>query len=138
MKVRGRTQRAHRISFAICEGIEIEDVPDLIRHTCDFGLCVNPTHLLEGTHQDNINDRTSRGRYRKGRYTGSSRGSKNPRAILSEADIPIILLRIATGDTNIDIAKDYGVHHATISLIRRDLRWNPDKYVNIQGLFPSR
>jgi hypothetical protein len=40
-----------------------------VNHKCDRGLCLEPTHLYDGTHLDNMKDMTSRGRGRRG--TGS-------------------------------------------------------------------
>lgn len=41
-----------------------QDVPDgmHILHSCDNPRCCNPEHLRIGTHQDNMNDKVSRGR----------------------------------------------------------------------------
>lgn len=35
-------------------------------HDCDTPRCVNPGHIYEGTHQDNMDDRRKRGRNRLG------------------------------------------------------------------------
>jgi hypothetical protein len=34
----------------------------LVRHTCDNRRCINPDHLINGTHADNAADRDVRGR----------------------------------------------------------------------------
>lgn len=31
----------------------------VVRHTCDNKLCINPEHLILGTHLDNVKDRVS-------------------------------------------------------------------------------
>lgn len=36
--------------------------PPIVRHTCDNPRCINPEHLVGGTHQDNMDDRRIRGR----------------------------------------------------------------------------
>lgn len=36
--------------------------PTTARHTCDYPPCVNPRHLIDGTHADNMADMAERGR----------------------------------------------------------------------------
>lgn len=45
-------------------------------------------------------------------------GSRSPHARMTEAQILVIKERIAAGDRNVDIAKDFGVSHKYISGIR--------------------
>ena len=46
---------AHRFSFIASFGNPPLD-KNIIRHLCNNKLCVNPNHLMAGTHQDNMND----------------------------------------------------------------------------------
>lgn len=57
---KGRMLGAHRVAYAVWVG----DITDelIVRHTCDNPPCINPKHLLSGTHGDNASDRGSRNR----------------------------------------------------------------------------
>ncbi len=56
---------ASRVSWEITHG---QPIPEgmVIRHTCDNPPCVNPSHLIVGTHADNTADMISRGRHLEG------------------------------------------------------------------------
>jgi hypothetical protein len=58
---RYRKAGAHRIVFAYHNGGLDPNL--VVRHTCDNPLCVNPDHLLSGTHADNMRDKVDRGRH---------------------------------------------------------------------------
>ena len=57
-----------RIFYKECFG----EIPEgiIVRHKCDNPLCINPEHLELGTHQDNTNDKISRGRLKYGNCYG--------------------------------------------------------------------
>ena len=50
----GCTQNAHRYVYQLLKG----EIPpgQVVRHTCDNKLCINPDHLILGTPQDNVNN----------------------------------------------------------------------------------
>lgn len=56
---RGKHASAHRSSYILHKG-DLEDGL-VVRHTCDNPGCVNPDHLIPGTHADNMHDEATRG-----------------------------------------------------------------------------
>jgi len=60
--INGCSMGAHRAAWIRKFG----EIPKglLVCHKCDNGLCVNPDHLFLGTHQDNMEDGKSKGRFR--------------------------------------------------------------------------
>jgi hypothetical protein len=63
--VAGKVRRLHRVVYCEHNAVDIDSIWDkVIRHTCDNPRCVNPEHLVIGTHQDNMDDKVSRGRSR--------------------------------------------------------------------------
>lgn len=59
---RKRNIRAHRFSWEMANG---QPIPKgmIVRHLCDNPICVNPKHLLLGTHAENTMDAIVRGRF---------------------------------------------------------------------------
>lgn len=59
-RVRPRTVRSNRIVALLTFGeapVEMD-----VLHNCDNPKCCNPKHLFFGTHQDNMDDKASKGR----------------------------------------------------------------------------
>lgn len=54
----GKNIKAHRVAFFLHNGYW----PVFTRHTCDNPPCVNPEHLLDGNHTENMNDMYKRER----------------------------------------------------------------------------
>ena len=106
----GKNVRTHRHIYEECFG----EIPKgmVVRHKCDNTLCINPEHLEIGTHQDNIKDKVERNR--------QSKGEKNGRSKLTKEQVLQIRKDKRMGK---EIAKDYNVSEATISLIKNNKMW---------------
>ena len=104
----------HRVVFAEYHGLSIAALAGIvIRHTCDNPACVNPLHLVPGTHQDNVADRVARGR--------TAHGENHVRAKLTEEDVRAI--RAAVREDGKVLAARYGVNEQCISKIRNRRTW---------------
>lgn len=110
----GKTVMAHRFSYTISHGDVAEGMN--VCHRCDNPSCVNPNHLFLGTHHDNTHDMITKDR-------DTIIGSKNNNATLTETDIPVIRQRLANGEMQTEIAKDYGVKKTAISAIKTGRSW---------------
>lgn len=92
-----RASMAHRVSYEqfvgpIPEGYEV-------RHRCDNPPCVNPEHLLTGTHAENMQDKVRRNR--------QTSGERHGRAKLTRTDVDDIRWVRGLGATNKDIHKAF-------------------------------
>lgn len=94
------SKRAPRVSYELAKG----PIPKgkQVRHECDNPICVNPTHLLVGTHADNMSDMAER-----------SRGHREYRV----TDDEVQQIREAD-DTLANLAAKYGVSIGLIAAIR--------------------
>jgi len=54
----GKARYAHRVAYYLTHN----EWPEVVRHTCDNKVCVNPEHLLGGTQKDNVADMYARKR----------------------------------------------------------------------------
>lgn len=96
----GRQVYAHRLAYELAVG---ELLPgEEVRHTYHNPLCVNPAHLIAGTHADNMHDMAAAHRARK--------------RVLS----PAAVARIRTEDTPATIlAAEIGCTPTAIHMARR-------------------
>jgi hypothetical protein len=88
----------------------------VIRHTCDNRACVNPAHLLSGTHGDNTRDRVERNRQAKGESIAVSK--------LTEEQVKDIRRRwVPRKFTRKQLAAEYGVSIDLIHKIVNRILW---------------
>lgn len=116
--VPGRHALAHRISYEIANGPIPEGANVL--HECDNPPCCNPAHLFLGTQADNVKDMLEKGRENR---TRNLRGEQTSWAQLNAAKVRAIRQRWAAGERQVDLAAEYGISQAAISLVTRRLNW---------------
>jgi len=100
----------HRYMYAQKYGHITSD--DIIRHICDNPMCINPDHLVKGTHNDNVQDRVSRNR--------SAIGVRHGRTKLTETQVVEIY---NSNDTKKGLARKYKVDPKLIYAIKHKLIW---------------
>lgn len=59
----GKMRSAHRLSWAMEQGVEYPHRSVIIRHRCDNPPCIRSSHLESGTYLDNNHDMLKRGRH---------------------------------------------------------------------------
>ena len=110
---KGNVERAHRISYIIEHGNI--DNKLLVLHSCDNKLCVNPKHLRQGSHIDNVHDAMNKELY------------NNNKKLNTEA-VKVIkwMLKYRKNVYGIGnkLARLYNVDKVTISLIKRGKIWS--------------
>jgi len=116
-----RDMMAHRLAFELCFG----QSPECVCHRCDNPRCCNPSHLFGGSPRDNSMDRDAKKR--------GPQGSRNPRATLTESEVSAIRDRAASGERQVNIARDLRLTRARVSSIVRGRQW-----VGAGGMFTPR
>jgi hypothetical protein len=107
-KRNGKSQRIHRLFY------QGEIPPNhVVRHTCDQPACINPDHLIIGTHAENVADRVARNR--------SASGITNGRAKLTEEDVIAIYTNIT--ETQTVLANRYNVDRKVVRDIKQKKKW---------------
>jgi hypothetical protein len=108
------TTRASRFALSLKLGREL-GTDEETRHTCDNPPCCNQTHLVEGTHQQNVADREARGR--------TSRGERHYAARLTAEQVEQIRRLAAPGNFS-ELGRRFGVSGRHVSNIASGKRWS--------------
>lgn len=124
--IRRRQHSAHRLMWEWHNG---EPVPDglVVRHQCDNPPCINPHHLLVGTHADNIADKVRRGRQARGEMLPQTKFTQEQRREVHAKFIKDFAPAISGHKwrSNVrELAQEYGVseHYIYNILAGRGLR----------------
>jgi hypothetical protein len=116
LKRNGKTVRAHRWAYCKHNGLSLHEIDGMVvMHKCDNRLCVNPNHLLIGTHADNCKDKVEKCRQARGETAGNSK--------LTDSQVLSIKKLFDFGESNRSIAKFYGVSAMCIGRIRSGKTW---------------
>ena len=118
---------AHRMAYELTYGLILPGI--LCCHHCDVRLCVRPDHLFLGTHADNGQDMSRKGRSGAHVHPETlARGAKNGmalhRAKLTECQVQTIRhLHAAKQQTYKQLAASFSVSVSTIEKIVCRERW---------------
>jgi hypothetical protein len=108
----GKPMGAHRAAYATFVGPLTKNA--VVRHKCNTPMCVNPAHLLAGSHLDNVADAVALARHPHGDSHGRRR--------LSSADVRDIRDRHDGGEARSSIARDYGIKPETVrKIVKREI-----------------
>ncbi len=107
---------AHRIAYLLTHGVFAEHT----RHTCDNPPCCRPSHLLDGTHADNMRDRSERGRVRG---KSDQRGEKNDYAVLTDDLVRQARTLYRQGLSQAKIAKQLNASKDALGFAIRGKTW---------------
>lgn len=110
-----RNVKAHRYAYELAVG----PIPPglYVCHRCDNRGCVNPAHLFLGTHQDNMDDRTRKGR------GWCPTGEAHPRAKLTYALADEIRRRRCEGLKLCELEVVFCLSRATIDRVVAGKAW---------------
>jgi len=124
-----RAYQAYRISYEIKYG-DIENGKHIL-HSCDNPTCVNPNHLRQGTHQENMKDMFDRNRNKNPPVI---KGEKHGMSKLTEEQVLDIKKELSQIKSIYGIcsklSNKYNVSPSTISLIYKGKIWKDNNIIS--------
>ncbi len=126
--VTGKTESsgAHRVSFFLTNGC----LPDHARHACDNPICVRPSHIINGTHADNMADRNRRFGFKsmpkgpESHKPHDQHGEANSIAVLTDEIVREARTLYAAGLSDREISERFGIDPATLGYAIRGETWD--------------
>jgi HNH endonuclease len=112
---RRKAAAGHRVAWEL----ECGPIPDglLVCHRCDNKRCVRLDHLFLGTARDNVLDMVAKGRH------VFFRGSRHPRALVTEGQVLEIRRRSIAGERTIRLAAAFGLSKSAAQHIVSGYSW---------------
>lgn len=108
----GKLYLAHRWAYAQATGVSMLSLTgQVVRHTCDTRLCIEPDHLVLGTQSQNMHDKKRPGKIVKK---------------LTREDAAAIKVRLATGETLASLGRAFGVSYQMIANIKKGTAWRTE------------
>lgn len=115
LRHQGKKVLHHRLVYCLANKVPLESIAGLhVLHTCDTPSCINPEHLVLGSHADNMADSARKGR---------KRGEKAWRAVLTEAQV-LEIRALQPYKLPSTLAALYGVSESTIRDILTRRNWS--------------
>lgn len=92
-------------------------LPEIVMHTCDNPLCINPLHLVSGNTKENSLDMKKKGRSPSGKnqFTGGQK--------LDDIKAREIKIKLSQGKSLMSLAKEFNVSKKLILLIKQNKKW---------------
>jgi len=119
----GKRYRAHRLSYALANGLNIEDIDNFkVLHSCDNPPCINPAHLRLGDQSENVQDTVNRNR--------TVRGEEHWGAYLTEDAVREIKIDMVAGIKPASLRKKYDLSVDQYNNIKFEAGW---KWVEVPG-----
>ena len=122
IKVNKKSMAAHRFSWELHNGKKIPHGM-IVMHKCDNPECVNPDHLMIGTHADNAKDKVVKNRQAKGDDFKNRAAAKGEKVGTSKLTDSLALKIFFDSRPQRKIAKDYNVTQTTVSNIKLKKIW---------------
>lgn len=104
----------HRLMYELSIGPIVSGMLILHNTNCVSRACVNPAHLRQGTHKENMEDVAK---------TGSKKGTKNPNAKLTEYQVNKIRRMNASGISVNELSLTFNVSRRTIHNVVNGRSW---------------